>query len=114
LSSTLGVKTVDPEEVDFSESNFDLVVTSPGWRPNSPLLRQAAESQLEVIGDVELAWRLDQAEVFGTPRRWLVVTGTNGKTTTTGMLAAMMQANEAESVYAPPQQETLGFPCLLL
>ena len=97
LSSTLGVKTVDPEEVDFSESNFDLVVTSPGWRPNSPLLRQAAESQLEVIGDVELAWRLDQAEVFGTPRRWLVVTGTNGKTTTTGMLAAMMQANEAES-----------------
>lgn len=69
---------------------YSLVVTSPGWRPDSPLLVAAAEAGLGVIGDVELCFRLDRAEVFGPPRTWLVVTGTNGKTTTTGMLAAMM------------------------
>ncbi|APT89223.1 UDP-N-acetylmuramoyl-L-alanyl-D-glutamate synthetase [Corynebacterium frankenforstense DSM 45800] len=73
-------------------AEFDLVVTSPGWRPDSPLLVAAAEAGLDVIGDVEMAWRLDRAGHFGAPRRWLAVTGTNGKTTTTGMLAACMQA----------------------
>ena len=47
---------------------------------------------MPVWGDVELAWRLDQAGWFGTPKRWLVVTGTNGKTTTTSMLHAMLVA----------------------
>lgn len=42
---------------------------------------------------MELAYRLDRAGVFGAPRTWLVVTGTNGKTTTTGMLAQIMQAD---------------------
>ncbi|RSZ62729.1 UDP-N-acetylmuramoyl-L-alanine--D-glutamate ligase [Corynebacterium hylobatis] len=71
-------------------SRFSLVVTSPGWRPDNPLLVDAAAAGLEVIGDVELAYRLDRAGAFGPPRTWLVVTGTNGKTTTTAMLAAMM------------------------
>lgn len=70
-----------------------LVVTSPGWRPDSPLLTEFRDQGIEVIGDVELAWRLDQQEVFGPTRRWLAITGTNGKTTTTGMLAAIMQAD---------------------
>ena len=38
----------------------DLVVTAPGWRPDSPLLVAAAAAGIEVIGDVELAWRLCQ------------------------------------------------------
>ena len=97
LAAELGVATIDPAEVDFATSSFDVVVTSPGWRPNSPLLVDAQAAGLEVIGDVELAWRLDQAETFGPSRTWLVVTGTNGKTTTTGMLTAMMQANEETS-----------------
>ena len=81
--------------LDEARSRFadvDLVVTSPGWRPDSGLLVAAAEAGLDVIGDVEMAWRLDRAGHFGAPRRWLAVTGTNGKTTTTGMLAACMQA----------------------
>lgn len=78
-------------------SDFSLVVTSPGWRPDSPVLRDAAAAGLAVIGDVELAYRLDRAEVFGPPRTWLVVTGTNGKTTTTAMLAAMMAQGPARS-----------------
>lgn len=76
---------------------YSLVVTSPGWRPDSPLLVDAAAAHLDVIGDVELAYRLDRAEVFGPPRTWLVVTGTNGKTTTTAMLAAMMTHAAADT-----------------
>ena len=68
----------------------DLVVTSPGWRPDSPLLVSAAEAGVPVWGDVELAWRADQEGCFGAPRTWLAVTGTNGKTTTTAMLADML------------------------
>ncbi|AGF72896.1 UDP-N-acetylmuramoyl-L-alanine--D-glutamate ligase [Corynebacterium halotolerans] len=76
---------------------FDKVVTSPGWRPDSPLLVDAAFAHREVLGDVELAYRLDRAGVFGEPRTWLVVTGTNGKTTTTAMLAAMMAESGRET-----------------
>lgn len=70
----------------------DLVVTSPGLRPGNPLLAAAAAAGLPVWGDVELAWRCDRAGVFGAPRRWLVVTGTNGKTTTTSMLQSILEA----------------------
>ena len=67
----------------------DLVVTSPGWRPDSPLLLAAADAGIAVWGDIELAWRADAAELFGPRRTWLAVTGTNGKTTTTSMLEAI-------------------------
>jgi len=86
-----GVRTVSVAEALELLDDVELVVTSPGWRPDSPLLVDAAARGLEVIGDVELAYRLDRAGTFGPPRTWLVVTGTNGKTTTTAMLAAMMQ-----------------------
>ena len=53
-----------------------------------------------MLGDVELCYRLDRASVFGPPRTWMVVTGTNGKTTTTSMLASIMQhaGYQAEAV----------------
>ena len=86
-TSARAVSTADATEL-FDE--VSIVVTSPGWRPDSPLLVAAQDAGLEVIGDVELCFRLDRAGVFGSPRTWLVVTGTNGKTTTTGMLASIM------------------------
>jgi UDP-N-acetylmuramoylalanine--D-glutamate ligase len=68
-----------------------LVVTSPGWKPSSPLFAAAAEAGVDVVGDVEIAWRLRGST--GTPAApWLAVTGTNGKTTTTRMLAAVLSA----------------------
>lgn len=66
-----------------------LVVTSPGWRPTAPLLAQAAERGIPIWGEVELAWRMMHPDRV-VP--WLGVTGTNGKTTTTAMLAAMLSA----------------------
>jgi UDP-N-acetylmuramoylalanine--D-glutamate ligase len=70
----------------------DLVVTSPGWRPDTPLLAAAAAAGIPVIGDVELAWRLRPVLSGGARQQWLGVTGTNGKTTTVKMLAAMLAA----------------------
>jgi UDP-N-acetylmuramoylalanine--D-glutamate ligase len=68
--------------------DVDLVVTSPGWRPDAPLLAEAAARGIPVWGEVELAWRLRDPE-HDTP--WLAVTGTNGKTTTVQMLEAMLR-----------------------
>ncbi|MEU6994809.1 UDP-N-acetylmuramoyl-L-alanine--D-glutamate ligase [Streptomyces sp. NPDC046465] len=65
-----------------------LVVTSPGWKPSSPLFAAAAEAGVDVIGDVEVAWRLRGPDAAP----WLAVTGTNGKTTTTQMLASILHA----------------------
>ncbi|GAA4426770.1 UDP-N-acetylmuramoyl-L-alanine--D-glutamate ligase [Actinokineospora soli] len=71
----------------------DLVVTSPGWRPDSPLL---ANSPVEVIGDVELAWRI--GETLPEPPVWLAITGTNGKTTTVGMLESILKTAGLDAV----------------
>lgn len=68
----------------------DLVVTSPGWRPTAPLLRQAAAQNIPVWGETELAWRMMQPDRV-IP--WLGITGTNGKTTTTQMLESMLIAD---------------------
>ncbi len=80
-------------------SGTEQVVTSPGWRPYHPLLRAAGAAGVEVIGEVELAWRLRSA-VGGTPPPWLAVTGTNGKTTTVELLAAMLRAAGLRSIAA--------------
>jgi UDP-N-acetylmuramoylalanine--D-glutamate ligase len=85
-----------------------LVITSPGLRPDTPLLAAAVAADLEVIGDVELAWRLRPALPGGRRQQWLAVTGTNGKTTTVRMLAAMLAAAGHRSVAAG----NVGIPIL--
>ena len=83
---------VTTDEAVAHIADYALVVTSPGFPPTAPVLAAAAAAGVPIWGDVELAWRLDRAGWFGAPRRWLVVTGTNGKTTTTSMLHAMLVA----------------------
>ncbi|MEW2416201.1 UDP-N-acetylmuramoyl-L-alanine--D-glutamate ligase [Streptomyces sp. NPDC046866] len=70
----------------------DLVVTSPGWKPGSPLFEAAAKAGVDVVGDVEIAWQLRGSRPGRKPAEWLAVTGTNGKTTTTQMLASILKA----------------------
>jgi UDP-N-acetylmuramoylalanine--D-glutamate ligase len=66
----------------------DLVVASPGFRPDQPLVAAAVAAGADVIGEPELAWRLRRPGAAP----WLGVTGTNGKTTTVGMLESILQA----------------------
>ena len=64
------------------------VVVSPGFAPHHPLVVAAQAAGLEVYSEPELAWRLRGRDAPA----WLAVTGTNGKTTTTTMLAAILAA----------------------
>jgi len=89
----LGAVTDCPPDVD-------LVVTSPGWRPDSPLLVSAAAAGVEVVGEPELAWRLRLPLADGEPAPWYAVTGTNGKTTTVTMLEALLLAGGRRAVAA--------------
>ncbi|MGP3951074.1 UDP-N-acetylmuramoyl-L-alanine--D-glutamate ligase [Streptomyces sp. 7N604] len=66
----------------------ELIVTTPGWKPDKPLFAAAAEEGIPVWGDVELAWQLRGPGAAP----WLAVTGTNGKTTTVQMLASILEA----------------------
>jgi UDP-N-acetylmuramoylalanine--D-glutamate ligase len=70
----------------------ELIVTTPGWRPDKPLFAAAAEAGVPIWGDVELAWRLRDTASGRAPAPWLAVTGTNGKTTTVQMLASILRA----------------------
>jgi UDP-N-acetylmuramoylalanine--D-glutamate ligase len=73
-----------------------LVVTGPGRRPDHPLVAAAAAAGVPMVGEPELAWWMGQGRE--TPPAWLVVTGTNGKTTTVGMLAAILRAAGRDAV----------------
>ncbi|WP_460370822.1 UDP-N-acetylmuramoyl-L-alanine--D-glutamate ligase, partial [Actinocorallia lasiicapitis] len=80
---------------DTLPDGTELVVTSPGWRPDVPLLAAAAEAGIEIIGEVELAWRLRPAE---DPAPWLALTGTNGKTTVVRMLTSILRTAGYDAV----------------
>ncbi|MDO8731756.1 MAG: UDP-N-acetylmuramoyl-L-alanine--D-glutamate ligase [Actinomycetota bacterium] len=75
----------------------DLLVVSPGLRPSAEVIQQAVTQDIPVWGELELAWRL-RAPEGAAP--WLVVTGTNGKTTTTLMLESMLSAAGLRAVSA--------------
>jgi UDP-N-acetylmuramoylalanine--D-glutamate ligase len=87
-----GAAVIDATNAADRIADYDLVVTSPGLPPTALVLAAAAAAGVPIWGDVELAWQLDNSGRYGPPRRWLVVTGTNGKTTTTSMLHAMLVA----------------------
>jgi UDP-N-acetylmuramoylalanine--D-glutamate ligase len=76
-----------PEHLDGAT----LVVVSPGVPPHARILSWAAERDLPVWGEMELGARLARVP-------YLAVTGTNGKTTTTGMLTACLVAAGIDAV----------------
>ncbi|MGH8836891.1 MAG: UDP-N-acetylmuramoyl-L-alanine--D-glutamate ligase [Actinomycetes bacterium] len=89
LLEILGAQVrLGPDAPQAVPTGTQLVVTSPGWPPAAPLLAGAAAAGIPIWGEVELAWRL-RADP-NVP--WLVVTGTNGKTTAVRMLASMLTA----------------------
>jgi UDP-N-acetylmuramoylalanine--D-glutamate ligase len=64
--------------------NADLVVISPGVRRDMPVLMKAEEKGVEVISEVELAFRLTKTPLIS-------VTGTNGKSTTTTLIGSILE-----------------------
>jgi len=78
-----GVRVISGASADRNSDKFDFVVASPGINPASALGRNFWSRGTDVIGELELGWRSCETSV-------IAVTGTNGKTTTTEMLAQML------------------------
>jgi UDP-N-acetylmuramoylalanine--D-glutamate ligase len=70
---------------DEGSSAYQMAVLSPGINPASRLARNFSSRKIDMIGELELGWQF-----CGIPV--IAVTGTNGKTTTTELLAQMLNA----------------------
>ena len=77
------VQVICGPEADRHSANYDMVVASPGIDPASSLARNFSSRDINIIGELELGWRSCVTPV-------IAITGTNGKTTTTEMLAQML------------------------
>lgn len=67
------------------EGSYDLCIASPGISENSAFYQAGREHAAELVGECEYAFRL-------SPQRWIAITGTNGKTTTTSLVAHLLNA----------------------
>jgi UDP-N-acetylmuramoylalanine--D-glutamate ligase len=72
----------DGMELLSSPQRPSTVVKSPGVPPGAPVVAMARDLGLEVVGELEIGWRL-------LPNEFCAVTGTNGKTTTTELIGAI-------------------------
>ena len=80
-----GVAVRSGREAETDSSSYDFVVLSPGIDPISPLATNFSSRKIETMGELELGWRSVDLPV-------IAITGTNGKTTTTELLAQMLNA----------------------
>ncbi len=88
---------LDPlEDVPDALREFapEVVIASPGFAPAHPVIRWVQEQGIALWGDIELAWRVRDKvlRADGTPAEWMLITGTNGKTTTTQLTATLLVA----------------------
>jgi UDP-N-acetylmuramoylalanine--D-glutamate ligase len=80
-----GIRVICGPAADEDSTIYQLAVLSPGIDPAAPLARNFSSRKMEMIGELELGWRSCELPV-------IAVTGTNGKTTTTELLAQMLDA----------------------
>jgi UDP-N-acetylmuramoylalanine--D-glutamate ligase len=80
-----GINVICGPEAERDSSHYEMVVLSPGIDPASPLATNFSSRNIGTIGELELGWRAVNAPV-------IAITGTNGKTTTTELLAQMLNA----------------------
>jgi UDP-N-acetylmuramoylalanine--D-glutamate ligase len=80
----LGV-SVELGEAIAALGRFDFCVLSPGINPNAPLVQKLRQAGLPMFGELEVAYRFCQCPI-------VAITGTNGKTTTTELVDAVLNA----------------------
>ena len=94
------ISAVDGFDVAPSQSydvkNFDAVIVSPGWKPDHPLITDAISAGIKIMNEIDLAWSL--RAYLAPNQRWIALTGTNGKTTTVEMTAAMLREGGISAV----------------
>ncbi|MCG4586009.1 UDP-N-acetylmuramoyl-L-alanine--D-glutamate ligase, partial [Anaerosalibacter bizertensis] len=70
---------------DVPLDDIDLIVKSPGIPLDIPIIEKAKKLNIEVITDIELAYRIIPKNKF------IAITGTNGKTTTTTLMGEILK-----------------------
>ena len=75
--------------VELLDEDFEWIVKNPGIMYNNPIIVKAIEKGIPVITEVELAYEVAESMVIG-------ITGTNGKTTTTTMIAELLNAERSK------------------
>ena len=101
-ASSLGIELLEaPDDVRLRElvTTSDVVSPAPGIPETHRLFSIAADEGVELVSEIELAYRWEQ-ERPGGPRPMLAVTGTDGKTTTTLMAATMLRAGGLTTIDA--------------
>lgn len=93
LIDVIGSRFIADESVEVLSQvgHFDFVVVSPGFDPRHPLVVKLNELGMPLITDIDLAWHL--RDKTSRIAQWVVVTGTNGKTTVCELTAAMIAAD---------------------
>ena len=89
IESSIGADLTSNLEL-LSRFAPDVLIVSPGIRPDNEFLQAAIKSSVTVWTDFDLAWRL--RDKWGFSSQWLCITGTNGKTTVTQMVETIMRA----------------------
>ena len=79
-------ESLNPQRVEMLAESLQRIVVSPGVPWDLPGLVRARELGIETMGEAELAWQ------YLKDCPWVGITGTNGKTTTTALIAAIFQA----------------------
>jgi len=76
--------------IDQIPQGIDFAVVSPGWRAEHPVVLNLKNLGVEIIGEVDFAWRIK--EVIAPSQKWVALTGTNGKTTTIKMVESIFKS----------------------
>jgi UDP-N-acetylmuramoylalanine--D-glutamate ligase len=69
-------------------SIYQLAIVSPGWKPEHPLIQGLQANGVELISELDFAWKI-KSEI-NPDQKWVALTGTNGKTTTIQMLESIL------------------------
>lgn len=75
---------------DLKNLDYDYAIVSPGWKPSHPLVGALQTANINITNEIDLAWHF--RNLHNPNQKWLAITGTNGKTTTTELTAAMLNA----------------------
>lgn len=98
----LGIKVVTGSHpIELLEEGFVKIVKNPGIPYTNPILEKAIEKKIPIITEVELAYQISEAPFIG-------ITGTNGKTTTTTMIAEII--NHGSEKKKAKLAGNIGFP----